>query len=371
MEVTNSDGNGICFPYDVLLHILRQLPCRPLAESRRVFKLPSENTQEYTGITTLGAEEPEDKTGQWASREFVPGPCAAGHLCDMVTAPRYTRVGMWKSAEYWRGSLYVHCQNNIIMILHISDGTYDMAQLPGKAYDENQYLGSSKLLDRAVVANYESGVHYVALDKFNLQSACTNLPTRRKSYDVDGDGDDDEEECIHEEDDSDDTTDNDDEDGHNHRGDAHEDEDGEIKSEEGSEYDSEDSPTDIDEEDESNGEDGSKYYWDSDEDNFIDLDESVVHFKDEESWQNYRVWGIHPHKDVVLLRNAIFGHIVAYHFKTSRIQHLGWHLVRGVGPSGAHAAFPYRPCYVDALPATKLLYNRSPFISWMHMKADG
>ncbi|XBH81648.1 hypothetical protein VPH35_107169 [Triticum aestivum] len=560
MDVNNGDGNGICFPYDVLLHILRQLPCRPLAESRRVcrawraivdghkllfrymfpasfpgiftknyncddkssflapslparsarlhgphdgpvfrhpvfrhgwasvihhcnglllllendypsyygsyyvcnpatvrcaplskkglrlskdncmflafdpavslhyqvFKLPSENTQEYTKIATLGAEEPEDKvisvlvfssqTGQWAGREFVPGPCAAGHLCDMVTAPRYTSVGMWKSAEYWRGSLYVHCRNNIIMILHISDGTYDMAQLPGKAYDENQYLGYSKLLDRAVVANYESGVHYVALDKFILQvwtlmelvdgqvrwmlaheadlslyevkiqeqweprvlwdvvekNALVSLfePCNTKEIiydedadqsdttdDVDGDDDDDEEECIHEEDDFDGTTNDVDDDGHNHSWDAHEDEDGEIKSEEGSEYESEDFPTNIDKEDKSNSEDDSKYYWDSDEDNFIDLDESAVHFKDEESEHNYRVLGLHPHKDVVLLRNAILGHIVAYHFRTSRIQHLGERLVRGMGPSGAHAAFPYRPCYVDALPATKLPYN--------------
>lgn len=30
------DGNGLCFPYDVLLHILRGLPCRDLAESPRV-----------------------------------------------------------------------------------------------------------------------------------------------------------------------------------------------------------------------------------------------------------------------------------------------------------------------------------------------
>uniref|UniRef100_M8BX63 Uncharacterized protein n=1 Tax=Aegilops tauschii TaxID=37682 RepID=M8BX63_AEGTA len=31
-----SDGNGICFPYDVLLNILGRLQCRPLAKSRRV-----------------------------------------------------------------------------------------------------------------------------------------------------------------------------------------------------------------------------------------------------------------------------------------------------------------------------------------------
>ncbi|XBH81649.1 hypothetical protein VPH35_107170 [Triticum aestivum] len=251
MDGTDGDSNGICLPYDLLLDILRQLPCRSLAQSRlvcrawraivdghkllfphffpqgpfpgiftrnfdcdddydkssffapsmparlgqlrgahdgpvfrlpptircatlpipederlwlldriimflafdpavslhhEVFSLPSGNTLEYTKIAKGGAQHPEDKvipvlvfssqTNQWARREFVPG-----HLYDMVTAPHPKSVRTWKSAEYWRGSLYVHCWNNIIMILHNSDGLYDMAQLPGKAYDdENQYL---------------------------------------------------------------------------------------------------------------------------------------------------------------------------------------------------------------------------------------
>ncbi|EMS56634.1 Peptidyl-prolyl cis-trans isomerase [Triticum urartu] len=33
---TNGDGNGACFPYDVLLGILRRLPCNAIAKSRRV-----------------------------------------------------------------------------------------------------------------------------------------------------------------------------------------------------------------------------------------------------------------------------------------------------------------------------------------------
>ncbi|XP_037446401.1 peptidyl-prolyl cis-trans isomerase-like [Triticum dicoccoides] len=36
MEGTDGDGNCVCFPYDVLLGILRRLPCHTLAKSRRV-----------------------------------------------------------------------------------------------------------------------------------------------------------------------------------------------------------------------------------------------------------------------------------------------------------------------------------------------
>ncbi|KAF7087166.1 hypothetical protein CFC21_090375 [Triticum aestivum] len=39
MEETDRDGNGVCFPYDVLLDILRRLPCRAVAKSRCVCRV--------------------------------------------------------------------------------------------------------------------------------------------------------------------------------------------------------------------------------------------------------------------------------------------------------------------------------------------
>ncbi|XBH81718.1 hypothetical protein VPH35_107235 [Triticum aestivum] len=39
MEGTNGDGNGVCFPYDVLLNILRRLPRRAVAKSRCVCRV--------------------------------------------------------------------------------------------------------------------------------------------------------------------------------------------------------------------------------------------------------------------------------------------------------------------------------------------
>jgi hypothetical protein len=309
------------------------------------------------------------QTGQWASREFVPGCCAPTHLYDMVTAPHKGYVKIWKTAEYWQGSLYVHCWNDIIMIIHNSEGVYDMAQLPSKAYDDSEYGCISKLPKRTILASYEKGVHYVALDRFQLHvwtlaqsddgkvrwvlaheadlspynnsridkliepkvmweavennKAMVSLfkprlniekiinDLRRKArvnttIDVAVDDDDDDED------------DND---------------------ENGDEYD----------DDEFKSEEGSICYWNSDEDNYIDLREM--------KFKSYGIVGLHPHKDVVFL--ATNNGIVAYHFRTSKIQYLGQYLVRNRYQlvHGINAGFPYRPCYVDALPATKLPYR--------------
>ncbi|XBH65598.1 hypothetical protein VPH35_119168 [Triticum aestivum] len=345
------------------------------------------------------------QTNQWASREFVPGRCAPGPLYHMVTAPHPRHVRIWKSVEYWQGSLYVHCQNNIVMILRNLNGLYDMAQLPGKAYDDKEYLGLSELLDRSILASYDGGVRYVALDKFQLhvwrltESAAGQIgwmlehvadltPYNHKvqqfmeprvSWEavesnkallslfeqcnlkefVDDEEDDqsdtidnsdsgttdnsdrdtkDDEEGIHEADGFDGTTDD---------GDSH------GSSDDACEHEDEDGDEDEDEEGEFKSEDGLKNSWDSDEDNFIDLDESVAHLGDKE-YGRYRIIGLHPHKEVVLF--LTYSGVVAYHLDTSRMQYLGWWLVRNTHSNfnGIGAAFPYRPCYVDALPTTKL-----------------
>lgn len=299
-------------------------------------------------------------------------------------------------------------------ILHNSDGVYNMAQLPGKPYVEKRYIGS-KMPHTSILASYERGVHYVALDRFQLQvwtlteSADCQVgwmlahevdlssylkirhhwePTvwwkafgnnhalfslfkpeedgqKDTTDDVDGDDegseesirdDDDEEEGIHddENEEKNDTTGAADNDVcHGDRGDSHEDEDDEFKSEEGSRYPSEELPIDLDEDDESISEENFEYSWDSDEDNFFDPDESA------EGWEHgdYRILGLHPHKDVVLLHHVYDDRqVVAYHFKTSRMQYLGPQLADGHFTYGVHAGFPYRPCYVDALPSTKLPY---------------
>jgi hypothetical protein len=46
-----------------------------------------------------------------------------------------------------------------------------MVQLPGKAYNEKTYRCNYRedLPQASVLASYEKGVHYVALNKFHLQ----------------------------------------------------------------------------------------------------------------------------------------------------------------------------------------------------------
>ncbi|XBI50020.1 hypothetical protein VPH35_113496 [Triticum aestivum] len=346
--------------------------------------------QEEMHVHVRGVEE-QDKVISVLIRKFVPGRCAPGALYDMVTAPHPKHVRIWKSVEYWQGSLYVHCPNNIVMILRNLNGLYDMAQLTGKAYDDKEHLGTSELLDRSILASYDGGVRYVALDKFQLhvwrltESAAGQIgwmlqhvadlspynhevqqsmeprvlweavesnkallslfeQCNLKEF-VDDEADDqsdtidnsdsatkDDEEGIYEADRFDGTTNDGDSDGN---------------SEDACEYE------DEDEEREFKSEDGFKYSWDSEEDNFVDLDESAAHLGDKE-YGRYRIIGLHPHKEVVLFRTN--GGVVAYHLNTSRMQYLGWWLVRNPHSHfhGIGAAFPYRPCYVDALPTTKL-----------------
>uniref|UniRef100_M8B1S0 Uncharacterized protein n=1 Tax=Aegilops tauschii TaxID=37682 RepID=M8B1S0_AEGTA len=326
------------------------------------------------------------QTNQWVNREFLPGHYAPRKLYDMVTAPHPSHVKIWKSAEYWQGSLYVHCWNHILLILRNSEGVYNMAQLPGKTYID-EHTSWSKLLESSVVASYDRGVHYVAHDKIQLRvwtliesddgqvqwmlahqaelsheipqwieprvpwKAIGNkkaIASLFEPYNIedfmydeeDGQSDttddrdvndgNDEAKDIHQADGGfDDTPSNVDDNGHSEEDAAHEDEDDIFKSV-----------------------DSFESSWDSDEDNFIDLHESS-----ESMSRDYKIIGLHLHKEVVLLQTH--GAVTAYHIRTTRMQYLGYDLIRNpcTNAHGIGAAFPYRPCYVDALPASKLPYS--------------
>ncbi|EMS63670.1 hypothetical protein TRIUR3_13232 [Triticum urartu] len=281
------------------------------------------------------------RTNRWESREFVPGSyCTSQHLYDMLPLhENYNQI--WKSAVYWRGSLYVHCGNNILMILRNSQVTYDMVQLPRIPCDEEEHRGT--LPTRSVLASYEKGIHYVTLDMFQLQVWKLTEPV----------------------------------DGQLGWTLTHEDnlslfghqiklpsqvikqmaqwelvESSEAKVSLFEPLGSQSKEEDEDEEEQAKS--GSEYLWDSDEDNFIDLDEGVTDRPVPlEYWWYCRIIGMHPHKDVLLLH--MNGRAMAYHLNTSRMQHLGKGLVKKVGRrNGVECAFPYRPCYVDALPVGKM-----------------
>jgi hypothetical protein len=128
------------------------------------------------------------------------------------------------------------------------------------------------------------------------------------------------EECIHEEDSLDDTTDDDD---NNHsEGDTYEDEDVESIG-------------------------SSECSWNSNEYNF--LKENYVGYRDPPHLQNNYIIGLHPYKHVLFLHHD--GEVVAYHLNTSRMQNLSWWYACGI-----NRTFPYSPCYIDALPTTKMPY---------------
>ncbi|XBI50354.1 hypothetical protein VPH35_113773 [Triticum aestivum] len=507
MDGSDGDGNGICFPYDVLLNILGRLQCRPLAKSRRVCRawraivdghklllryffprgpFPGIFTDNYgtdnessffappaprserprrardgpvfrrplfrhdwasvphycNGLLLLkkfpldlyvcnpattryaclprppndfslfnvgmflafdpavslhyevfllrGEIQPDkekaismlvlsSQTMQWVSREFEPRHCAPGHLYDAVTAPHPSDMTRWNSAEYWHGSLYVHCWNNVLMILRNSEEVYDMVPLPVKAYEDKEFVthAYSYMMPKLQWEAVDSKRALVSLlEARNIEEIIYNEVDGQSntSDDVDADSDDDQD-GVYDADDFNDTTDevdggnDDDEDGvydADEFSETTEDVDGESDDDEDEVYEDgnfsettddvddggqdEDGDAHEDKDDKLKSEEVSEYSWDSDEDNFIDVDESAAHPED---YGNYRLMGLHPHKDVVLFLTPP-GVVAAYHVMTSRIQYLGKKLVRDPWSFyGANIAFPYRPCYVDALPAPK------------------
>ncbi|XBI68740.1 hypothetical protein VPH35_047897 [Triticum aestivum] len=337
-----------------------------------------------------GVKDPKEKvvpltvyssrTGNWENREFTPGCCAPGHLYDMVmTNSPDGYVKMW-SSEYWHASLYVHCHNCVLMILRLSKCTYDMVRLPGEPYGRK---GVYSLPESSILASYERGIHYVAVNQWQLQvwtlneSACgqlgwtlahmaslnlhshiiddlTTQPRVRWGVAESSDKlvssfkdsyygesicsedifhnnmtEDDNFEGVKEEKERDDNYEV-------------------VGEEEGDEV----------EEEMCGG--GSQYSWNSDEDNFIPVDESANHLGPP-AWRYCAIMGFHPHKNAFIL--LLQSSVVVYHLDTLRMQYLGddYELVKDNMQQAccAYRSFPYRPCYVDVLPAEKL--SRSPF----------
>ncbi|KAM3245305.1 hypothetical protein ACQJBY_056556 [Aegilops geniculata] len=360
------------------------------------------------------------RTGQWESRKFTPGRCASGNLYDVVTTPRCKDQRTWWSAEYWHGSLYVHCHSGVLMILRCSEGTYQMVQLPGHPCDRERlyqwalptrYLGSCnrgiryavvkdlllEVWDLMELADDQLGwtlAHRADLKAHDRMMKYLNSQPRmepRMTWEVaesnkdlislfehgnnekinddcdDGTGDyedggeeEDEDNYDEAQDEEVEREDNDDDTQgeKQEEQDSYVDDDDEAQGEEKEEHDSNVDDDDDDSEDgdqeELQSRDGSDYSWNSDEHNFIDYDNITI--PNEDLWGfGCSIVGFHPYKDALLLK---FSETVGtYHLHTSGMQYLGGYIY----PEKHHQqardidhAFPYRPCYVDALPPRKM-----------------
>lgn len=82
------------------------------------------------------------RTKVWEERSFVQQGEAAGNVADMRLDHPYVP----DTSVYWRGVLYVYCQNKFVMRISLSNGKYQVIKSPldceGMAYT-NLYLGKS------------------------------------------------------------------------------------------------------------------------------------------------------------------------------------------------------------------------------------
>ncbi|XBH58934.1 hypothetical protein VPH35_080282 [Triticum aestivum] len=304
------------------------------------------------------------------TREFTPGRCALGHLYDVVTAPRCKDQRTWWSAEYRHGSLYVHCHSGVLMVLHCSKGTYDMVELPGHPLGR-EGLNQWPLPER-YLGSYGGGIRYAVFKELQLEvwdlteladgqliwtlAHKADLKEQERAMNYTGDRlrmelkktwavVESTKDLIslfereNDEDSNDDCADGTEEDTY----------------EEGEEVDNYNETRD-DEEEKQDRYDETRGEEDEEQDNYGNDDHAGLESSDDENFWGWGrgIVGFHPYKDVLLLK---FGKaVVAYHLHNSRIQYLGDIYPRQYHQPNArdvHGAFPYRPCYVDALPPRK------------------
>ncbi|CAM0884894.1 unnamed protein product [Alopecurus aequalis] len=241
-----------------------------------------------------------------------------------------------------------------------SKGTYDMVELPGEPCGAK---GWYTLPTKSVLASYERGIHYVAIDQLRLQvwmltksadgqlgwtqSHKVNLDSHSRMADpltitpkvtwgvVERNKD----KLISLFEDS-------------YHGES-------IHGEENSEDDMTDDGVDEKDEDGDEAEElrsigGSEQSWNSDKDNFIDLVEDASHLVPS-AWPDCKIMGFHPYKCALVLQ--LMRIVVVYHLDTSRMQYLGdaYELTKDSRQPAccAYGSFPYRPCYMDVLPARR------------------
>ncbi|XBI69299.1 hypothetical protein VPH35_048386 [Triticum aestivum] len=213
--------------------------------------------------------------------------------------------GTFHSSNYWCGSVYMHCDNNVL-----SKGTYDMVQLPEEPCGARSGLSLPK---DSVIASYERGVHYVATNNSQLRVWMLNeLTGGQLGWTL----------------------------SHDTNLNLHGDMIRTLKIQ-------------------------PKVTWRivgsrGGPDNFIDMIGGADHDQSVERGAYCSIMGFHPHKNALIL--ILNSAVVVYHLDTSRMQYLGD--ADELDKDHTQAAccvddsFIYRPCYKDMLPTGKLCLLR-------------
>lgn len=369
---------GLFLAFDPAVSLEYEVLLLPVPPTRRCISdagLPADEAPRQ-GQVTLGMFMPEPLEGQqqqpgqekalpllvfssahgrWTRRLLAPGRCAPPRLYDrVVRRRRRTAEGdpwlrTWRpSALYCRGSLYAHCEKRILVVLRCSEGTYDMVKLPADEA-ELEHVSSGLLVD-SIFASTDDGVllRYASVDAFRvkvwaLQESAAggggqqqlewtlthdkDLAAHARMLDLlrhapsnrvplatgEGSG------------------------GGRGKSVWFSDEDAEEVGNGGGDV--------------GDGCSGSGR-WNWDDASLLDMEIG----EDEPpldvgagALNRFSILGCHPSREVIFLVAGAF-HVVAYHLGSGKVQYLGRIVSLGDGDR-VEAAFPYRPCTVDALPS--------------------
>uniref|UniRef100_A0ACD5X9R4 Uncharacterized protein n=1 Tax=Avena sativa TaxID=4498 RepID=A0ACD5X9R4_AVESA len=379
MDAGGGDGNGLCFPYDVLLHILCQLPERDLARSRCICRTwrAIVNTHKFilrfpyffprhafAGIffSKVGYESSTSFFAPPGSpRLFYPHEATVRQSCNglllleygnnyYVLNPETTRfahlprltpplfvdamslafdpaVSLHYDVFFLQKGMLAEPKEGEVPPLDKQQG--EVVEEPMKkvvpllVYSSRtgQWDNREFVPGRCAPGNLYDALTIKSMVRWGIVRSSTGPVNITKDDDYDNVGDDD-----------DDDDDDDDE-------------------EEEGEEEEEDDDDDADDDDYDDEGDGYGYSWNSDEDNFIDVDGSAPNLGPP-TWGHYcGIVGFHPHKNAVIL--IIRFAVVVYHLDTSRMQYLGneHELMRDPVQHccSMEGSFTYRPCYEDVL----------------------
>uniref|UniRef100_A0A0E0KQZ7 F-box domain-containing protein n=1 Tax=Oryza punctata TaxID=4537 RepID=A0A0E0KQZ7_ORYPU len=305
--------------------------------------------------------------GQWRRRAFAPGRCAPEQLyekvmalCGIRTEFDAARVLRWRSAAAYRlGALYAHSESHVLVVLRVSEATYDMVELPGGGaawclrYPDRHVL-SALPLDLVSSSPDDGAVRYARLDAYSRLRIWSLQESSSAAADDDEDGKSKLEWTLtHDKDLA-----------------AHprileilqNDAPGDSRmmarstSRSRSPGDGDVVPAAAHGQQEDDDADGWKESWSWNEAlaSAPELDEEAQVDAAAPPQLPFHIVGFHPCKEVIFLAVGAF-HVVAYQLDSGKVRYLGRATSRKWVDRVA-GVFPYRPSFVDTLPAPPCLF---------------